>query len=137
MGQTNRFVMMLKASWSESIIEVMRLIRAAWGLAEVDGSQYQVRWRDMSDQSMSQIVDALGKASQMLGVPGRGLWSRIPNATAADIQFWESLVDEAELLESDATDIVSASSREASSIGLFNSGVSAGADGSAGGVASS
>lgn len=137
MGQTNRFVMMLKASWSESIIEVMRLIRAAWGLAEVDGSQYQVRWRDMSDQSMSQIVDALGKASQMLGVPGRGLWSRIPNATAADIQFWESLVDEAELLESDATDIVSASSREASSIGLFNSGVSAGADSSAGGVASS
>lgn len=138
MGQTNRFVHMLKTSWGESVSEVMRLIRRAWDFEEVTDAQYQVRWRDVSDQSMAQIVDALGKASQMLGVPGEGLWSRIPGVTDADLRRFRSLQVEAfDAEEFDSTDSVGAAARERVALGLFNNGGGAGADSSDGGVSAS
>jgi hypothetical protein len=50
-----------------------------------------VTWQDMEIRSMSQAVDALGKASQMLGVPPQALWPRIPGVTASDVTEWQRL----------------------------------------------
>lgn len=122
MGQTNRFTHMLRNSWGESVKELMRLVRVAKGLPELDGMDAQVRWREMSDQSMAQIVDALGKASQMLGVPGRGLWSRIPNTDSSDLRKWDELAGEdAVAAEFDTSDVVAQSGRERASLSLFAS----------------
>ncbi|MGP9760148.1 phage portal protein [Corynebacterium sp. AOP12-C2-36] len=51
-------------------------------------------WQDMEIRSMSQAVDALGKAAQMLGIPERALWPRIPGVEASDVQEWERRQDE-------------------------------------------
>ncbi|WP_075691750.1 phage portal protein [Corynebacterium sphenisci] len=54
----------------------------------------RVTWQDMEIRSMSQAVDALGKAAQMLGIPARALWHRIPGVERSDTQEWEKLVAE-------------------------------------------
>lgn len=122
MGQTKRFTHMLKISWGESVSQLMGLVRRCYGFPEADEAQYQVRWADMSDQSISQIVDALGKAADMLGVPGRGLWSRIPGTTDADILKWENLAQDAQLAETlDGTDTAASATRERITLDLFGS----------------
>lgn len=112
MGQTNRFTHMLKTSWAESIRQLMRLVRKAEGIDDDDLYTDEVRWRDMGDQSMAQVVDALGKAATMLGVPGEGLWPRIPNATDSELRRWRAMgavkADEVE----DSTDPVASAERE-------------------------
>lgn len=59
-----------------------------------------VTWQDMEVRSMSQAVDALGKASQMLGIPPSGLWSRIPGVTSTDIEAWKTISDDLDPLRS-------------------------------------
>lgn len=59
-----------------------------------------VTWQDMEVRSMSQAVDALGKASQMLGIPPAGLWSRIPGVTKTDVEEWTELNTELDPLRS-------------------------------------
>lgn len=49
-------------------------------------------WQDMEIRSMSQAVDALGKAAKLLGVPVQALWSKIPGVTKSDVEEWEKLV---------------------------------------------
>lgn len=51
----------------------------------------RVTWQDMEIRSMSQAVDALGKAATMLDIPKRGLWTRIPGVERSDIELWEDL----------------------------------------------
>ncbi|GAB7185922.1 hypothetical protein ATKI12_5753 [Kitasatospora sp. Ki12] len=51
----------------------------------------QVTWKDAESRSLSQTVDALGKAVQMLGVPARGMWGRIPGVTATDVEQWAQM----------------------------------------------
>lgn len=51
-------------------------------------------WRDMEIRSLSQAVDALGKARQMLDVPARALWSMIPGVEAHQLAMWERMADE-------------------------------------------
>lgn len=46
----------------------------------------QTIWRDTEARSLSQTVDALGKAAQMLGLPPEMLWSRIPGFTDQDVE---------------------------------------------------
>lgn len=58
---------------------------AAWDL--------RVRWADTESASMSQAVDALGKAAQMLGVPFEMLWERFPGWTDDDVQRAKELVE--------------------------------------------
>lgn len=58
---------------------------AAWDL--------RVRWSDTESASMSQAVDALGKAAQMLGVPVEMLWERFPGWTDDDVQRAKELVE--------------------------------------------
>lgn len=78
------------------------LLRLAAGVAgdDVAASDMSVRvaWRDMEIRSMSQAVDALGKAATMLGIPKRGLWGMIPGVEQSDLSQWEALQSqEAEL----------------------------------------
>lgn len=52
-----------------------------------------VTWADMQIRSLSQAVDALGKAAQMLGIPPQALWSRIPGVSATDVGEWEQMLE--------------------------------------------
>lgn len=75
-----------------------RMIQLAASLAgmEEEAADPLVRttWRDMEIRSLSQAVDALGKARQMLGVPERGLWPLIPGVEAHTVAQWERLADQ-------------------------------------------
>lgn len=51
-----------------------------------------VTWADMQIRSLSQAVDALGKAAQMLGIPPQALWSRIPGVSKTDVDEWEQML---------------------------------------------
>lgn len=78
-----------------SYARVLRLAAFFAGYDDIAGNELvRVTWQDMEIRSLSQAVDALGKASQMLGVPARGLWSHIPGIEASDVQEWERLADE-------------------------------------------
>lgn len=76
-----------------------RMIRLAASLAGMPEAaadpMVRVTWRDMEIRSMSQAVDALGKARQMLNVPERGLWPMIPGVEAHTVAQWERLADQA------------------------------------------
>ena len=58
----------------------------------------EVRWADMESRSLSQVADALGKLSTMLGVPAQVLWDRIPGWTAQDTTKAEQLLDDGDAL---------------------------------------
>lgn len=82
-------------SFGESWEQVLRLACLVGG--DPDGAadtSAQVVWRDTEARSMSQTVDALGKAVQMLGVPAEALWERIPGVTSTDVERWRSLAQE-------------------------------------------
>jgi len=53
----------------------------------------QVVWRDTSARAFSATVDALGKLSQMLGVPPQELWERIPGVTRQDVERWKATAE--------------------------------------------
>ncbi|MFE7315134.1 phage portal protein [Streptomyces sp. NPDC057555] len=68
--------------------------------AEIDGKSSSVEdtsarivWHDAEARSLSQTVDALGKLSQMLGVPADALWERVPGVTAHDVAAWRKAKD--------------------------------------------
>lgn len=48
----------------------------------------RVTWQDMEIRSMSQAVDALGKAATLLKVPLQALWARIPGVEKSDVDEW-------------------------------------------------
>ena len=54
----------------------------------------QISWMDHESRSLAQTVDALGKAVQMLQVPPRELWSKIPGVTEGDVERWKATADE-------------------------------------------
>lgn len=58
--------------------------------------QAHVTWQDMEVRSFSQAADALGKVAQMLGVPVRALWPRIPGVTKTDVDEWSRIADESD-----------------------------------------
>ncbi|QTZ96251.1 phage portal protein [Streptomyces auratus AGR0001] len=78
-----------KHVFGESWELVLRLCGRVAGVDEDDKAQ--VLWKDAESRSLSQTVDALGKAVQMLNVPARALWSRIPGATATDVEQWAQM----------------------------------------------
>lgn len=70
----------------------LRLAASIAGLNEQAADPLvRVTWQDMEIRSMSQAVDALGKAATMLDIPKRGLWGRIPGVERSDIELWEDL----------------------------------------------
>lgn len=56
----------------------------------------RVTWQDMEIRSIAQAVDALGKAAQMLNVPVKALWARIPGVEKADVDEWVKMAEEAD-----------------------------------------
>ncbi|MEU5306014.1 phage portal protein [Streptomyces noursei] len=76
-------------SLGESWEQVLALCATVMGV-EPD-SRAEVLWKDAESRSLSQTVDALGKAVQMLQVPPRAMWSRIPGVTARDVEEWAQI----------------------------------------------
>lgn len=79
----------LQRSFGESNAQVLRL--SAWqagNTADSEDWKLATKWADFETQSMSQAVDALGKAAQMLEVPKEMLWDRIPTVTAQEASRW-------------------------------------------------
>lgn len=85
-----------KSSFGESWERVFRLAMAMLSEDGADDYAGECIWRDMEQRSLSAAGDALGKLREQLGIPARGLWSRVPGATASEIRQWEQLADEEE-----------------------------------------
>ncbi len=91
-----------EAALTRSVQEMQRPLGESWELVlalagsamgrDVDDTA-QVTWDDFESRSFSQIVDALGKAAQMLHIPVRALWSRIPGVTDADVEAWADMAE--------------------------------------------
>jgi len=91
-----RKVQEFKSSFGESWERVFRLAMAMLGEQGADDFTAEVIWRDMEQRSLAQAGDALGKLRESLGIPARGLWARVPGATATELRRWEELADEEE-----------------------------------------
>lgn len=90
-----------QTSFGESIEQMLRLA----GRANDDDAAWadmsaQVKWRDTTPRSLSQVADALGKLASQLGIPARALWERIPGVTDQDLAHWEAMAAEDDLLAS-------------------------------------
>lgn len=73
---------------------MLRLAASVSGLDELaDDPAVRPTWQDMEIRSMSQAVDALGKAATMLKIPARGLWNRIPGVERSDVDQWETMAN--------------------------------------------
>lgn len=57
-----------------------------------------VRWRDTESRSMAQTADALGKLTQMLGIPPQELWERVPGVTDPELERWKAAAAEGDAL---------------------------------------
>lgn len=86
-------------------------------IAAADDMHGEVIWRDMEQRSLAQAADALNKFSEGLGIPKRGLWHRVPQATSAEIKEWNRLADE----EDPAGQLYSAGARRRSVGSIPNS----------------
>jgi hypothetical protein len=90
-----RMVDEFKREFGEAWESVLRLCAQIMG--EAAGSEdvaSQVRWKDAESRSLSQTVDALGKAVTMLGMPKRAAWNRLPGFTDTDRAGWEDMAAE-------------------------------------------
>ena len=54
----------------------------------------RVTWQDMEIRSLSQAVDALGKAATMLQIPLPALWQRVPGVEKSDVDEWRRMATE-------------------------------------------
>ena len=68
-----------------------QVLQAVGSMIDVDiPDDAQAIWRDTSAKSFSALVDALGKAVQMLGIPPQVLWERLPDTTLQDVEEWKA-----------------------------------------------
>jgi hypothetical protein len=77
-----------ETTWGESWEQVLRLAADVEGVEVGDAAE--VRWRDTEARSLAQVVDALGKLTQMLGVPAQELWERVPGVSQQDVERWKA-----------------------------------------------
>jgi hypothetical protein len=73
--------------------QTLQLAGAYMGVDVDDAAQ--VRWRDTEARSLAATVDALGKLTQMLGVPPSELWELIPGVSQQQVERWKKAVEEA------------------------------------------
>jgi Phage portal protein, SPP1 Gp6-like len=72
--------------------QALRLAAALEGDEAAAGDvMAHVTWQDMDIRSLSQAVDALGKAATMLQIPPQALWGRIPGVTKSDVDEWKRI----------------------------------------------
>ena len=81
-------------SFGGSHVQGLRLASFIEGRVE-DAKDYSIRcgWADTDSLTMSASVDALGKASQMLGVPAMKLWPLIPGIDQTTAEEWASYAE--------------------------------------------
>lgn len=90
-AQQTRKISERKALFGESWEQVLRMAAGLAGDAEsAADTSAQVVWRDTEARSMAATVDALGKLTQMLGVPAAELWDRVPGVTMQDVERWRA-----------------------------------------------
>lgn len=81
-----------QTSFGKSHAQALRLAAALEGDSQSAADvMARTTWQDMGTRSLSQAADALGKFSQMLGVPPEALWQRIPGVTKSDVDEWQSI----------------------------------------------
>lgn len=86
-----------KSSFGEAHEQTLRLAALASGNKDAwQDESAQVVWRDTSSRALAATVDALGKLSQMLGVPQQELWEKIPGVTQTDVARWRSSAAQAD-----------------------------------------
>lgn len=90
-GLTQKVVERQK-SFGASHVQALRLAAHLEGdEAHANDRLSRVTWQDMEIRSMSQAVDALGKAATMLHIPLPALWQRIPGVEKSDVDEWERM----------------------------------------------
>jgi Phage portal protein, SPP1 Gp6-like len=88
-----------KSVLGESHEQTMRLASLADGDEEGwRDTSAQAVWRDTEARSLSQTVDALGKLTQMLGVPPEELWEKIPGVSQQDVERWKAAAEKGDAL---------------------------------------
>lgn len=88
-----------KTAFGESVEQLLRLCGNAMDDMDTwEDTSAQVVWRDTTPRSLAQVADALGKLAQLLDVPPRALWERIPGVTETDIKRWEMLAEDRDAL---------------------------------------
>lgn len=94
----SRKVEEFRKMFGESWERVFRIAGALAGdMAVYEDLAGEVLWRDMESKSLAQSADALGKLADQLEIPKRGLWSRVPDVTQNEIDYWNKLREEDDL----------------------------------------
>lgn len=85
-----------KVNFGASHNQLLRLSAHIEGDKEAAGDfEACVTWADTEIRSLSQVVDAWGKAAQMLGVPRWATWRKIPGVTDDEARMWyDNLLEE-------------------------------------------
>lgn len=82
-----RKVLERRKSLGVSHEQALRLAAHIEGDAEAAADfKAHVTWQDLESRSLAQAVDAWGKAVQMLGIPARTVWGKIPGISQTDVQ---------------------------------------------------
>ena len=84
-----------RKSFGVSHMDVLRLCAAVENRLE-DAKNFRLSplWEDTDTRTLSQAVDALGKASQSLGVPQQLLWDQIPGISKTRADSWREYARE-------------------------------------------
>ena len=111
-----RRVLEFQSGFSVPWERVFRLYAAIEG-READAEDYslEVVWRDMESRALAQNADGLGKLSESLGIPKRGLWPRVPDVTDAELRYWDRLAEESDYRAQLANLMLPAADEEAAS----------------------
>jgi hypothetical protein len=117
-GLTQKIAERQKA-FGASHVQTLRLSAALEGdEAYANDMLARVTWQDMEIRSLSQAVDALGKAATMLGIPLPALWQRIPGVEKSDVDEWRRMVAEADPLDRLTAELARQSTQDNGSDGV-------------------
>lgn len=83
-----------RKTFGVSHLDTLRLCAAAEGRMD-DAANMSLTpvWADTDTRTISQAVDAFGKAAQMLGVPKQCLWDKIPGVTKTEADTWREYAE--------------------------------------------
>lgn len=89
-----RLTASVRVQLGESWERVVRLAMEIEGEEGADDMHAEVIWADKDGRAFAAFADGAGKLRSELGIPGRGLWHRVPGATQGELTLWEELADE-------------------------------------------
>ncbi|MEU8133245.1 phage portal protein [Streptodolium elevatio] len=91
----SRMVAEFRSAFGEAWERVFRLAAELDGdVSSAEDFRGEVQWRDMESRSLAKSADALGKLKELLGIPARGLWKRVPGITQTEYELWEEMAEE-------------------------------------------